>query len=188
MDGTILQGIMKENGFSGPILAKAAKLSEGSIYRYYSLETIKKNTLEKLLKSVGLTLTDWQNYREGLHTNEQNNLVAEEAGPYGRQNKIIYHQGLNLETIRKQKGVSITALSNRLNISRRGYYNYIKEKELPTGVLLEAAQALSIPVAAIKGIGQTEKSFEKDVYMTLMEIKWRLEKIEKYLQKGRGNL
>lgn len=181
MDGPLLSSLMRKHGITGPYLAKAARLTEGSIYRYYGLETIKKATIHRLLSAVGLSMKDWDEHRQG-GTGTGTLMLQDDAGENAYRSIKVLHQGNNLADLMKQKGIKAAALANRMNISRRTLYNWIKEKELDHTALMDAAQALGVPVAAIKGYGIGEKSMEKDIYTILRTINERLSRIERHLQ------
>ncbi len=184
-DGALLSGLLRKNNITGTYLAKKARLAESSIYRYYGMDNIKKSTVERLLGSVGITMEQWNEYRTGSNGSGLD-MVQDEGETYGPPR--VLHQGSNLASILKQKGIKVAALADRLNISRRTVYNWIKERQLPPGVLIEAANVLGVPIASLKGYGTGEKSLEKDVYTLLKDIDARLRHIEQHLQIGSDNL
>jgi len=168
-DGNRLQYFLKTKGIkTDKLIADMGFSGYTTLHYYYNKAEIKKATLQKFLKVLELT-------PEQFYSNEPANIansLAEDAAVYTAN--ISKHQGLNLRSILDAKGINLTAFCGQLNISRPTLYSYFDMKELPLGFLLEAASVLEIKAARIKGYGESEKSFEKEIYQELDTIKNKL--------------
>lgn len=179
MDGDKLQAVLKRHGVTGKQLAAVNKMNIRGIYRYFGMADIKRKTVVKLLTSVGIDITEYDNFLLGEGATAANTL-NEPGAVYG-SGKNKYHHGRNLQMLLQQRGVNITAFSTRMNISRQTMYRFFDEQELPPGFLLQAAAELNVSPSLLKGFGEGAKGFEKDIYQMLYSMGDRLAAIENKL-------
>lgn len=143
-------------------LEKAGLKTYSNLYYYYAQSEIKRKKLEIFCAALGITMEQFL---------DPKNELQEDAALY----TVSKHQGQNLETTIKQRGITVTSFADKMKVARPTVYSYFDEKELPLGVLLEAAEHLKVPVAMLKGVGVGEKSFEKDIYLQLVAINDKLQ-------------
>lgn len=171
-NGQRLKQIIKSKGLSVEDAVKLLQLGNNQhLHYYYNKKQIKDSKLNSFLTLLGITENDF------FETN--NDVVNEDKPQY-----ISTHHGYNLRSIINNKGITITQLCNRLNIGRPKMYKYFEMRDLPLGVLLELAHVLEVPVARIKGISGTEKSFEKDVYLLLENMQKEISTLRQQLDKN----
>jgi transcriptional regulator with XRE-family HTH domain len=135
---------------------------------YFNKAQIKRSKLEYFCKALGITI---DTFYKSVNDDILNTGSTQDANsPYS----ISKHQGKNLQTTLKDKGVTTAAFAKKMKVSRPTIYKMFSEAELPIGTLLEAAQTLKIPAAQLKGIGIGQNSFEKDIYNELRTINEKL--------------
>ena len=138
------------------------------LYYYYGLERIKLDRLKKFFEVLGIT---------------EDQFFKVEPAAKETLYALSTHHGRNLESIMTSKNISKEGFADRIGVSRQTLYNWFRETELPLQTLLLLANGLEIPVARIKGHGETEKSFEREIYLELQQISERLASIEKIVNK-----
>lgn len=130
---------------------------------YFAKQQIKRSKLEFFCKALGISIdTFYKSVNENLSNNTEN------------EPSVSKHQGNNLKSTLKDKGMSTAAFAKKMHVSRPTVYKYFDEKELDTGTLLEAAATLKIPAAQLKGYGIGQASFEKEIYNELKIINQKL--------------
>ena len=175
--GQRLKECIKDNKIKAIDLVNDMQLSNYQhLYYYYNSKEIKSDTLEKFLKYLNISKDKF--FKTDSINDETTNVVNEDKPVYKS-----YHQGKNLKAIITAKHINVTSLCYQLNISRPTLYKYFDERELPLSVLLEMAHIIEVPVARIKGIGQSEKSFEKDIYLQLEALNNKVAELTKLLLK-----
>lgn len=168
MSGDELRVVLEQHGYSGREAARKLGKHERTVYNWFSQDKIKKRVLSYIAEGLDIPANDFTS------ATRSETIAADPETLYS----ISTHQGRNLQNILKQRGMSISAFSKGMKVSRATAYAHFKDKELPTGLLLEAAHLLNIPVAQIKGRGDGQKGFEKDIYLMLEKIKSQLDRIE----------
>ncbi|MEO5681428.1 MAG: helix-turn-helix transcriptional regulator [Chitinophagaceae bacterium] len=139
---------------------------------YFEKEYIKPQKIAEFC--VALNINTEQFYKS---VNETDSSVKESPLPY----QVSKHQGRNLQTTLKDKGMSRAAFAQKMKISRPTLYKWFKQKEIDTGILLEAAQVLKIPQAQLKGFGEGQPSFERDIYLQLKQLNEKISHMESVL-------
>lgn len=142
---------------------------------YFSKEQIKKSKIDEFCRALDISTEQF--YISVKEENTNVNHLKEDSHPY----QVSKHQGRNLQSTLKEKGISISSFADKMKVSRPMPYKWFKEKELETGVLLEAAHALKIPVAQLKGMGDGQPSFERDIYQQLKTLNDKISHLETLL-------
>lgn len=150
------------------IVAEMGFSNYSHVYYYYPQARIKIQMLDKFCKVLGITREEFYSGFSG-----STNIENQSEDTYS----ISTHQGKNLENIINNSGISITAFASKVGSTRKTIYQYFKENTLDEAFLMLAASVLKVPIAQIKGIGVSEKSFEKDIYQQLQLINQKLDKL-----------
>lgn len=174
-DGLLLKKLLENEGFTVKNIVKRniKNLKQANIYYYFGQKKIKREIIEKILTSLDIPVEKFYYQKELTNVSITDFNKDVELEP----KYISTHQGKNLRTYLNNKNINITGFASTLNISKPTLYKYFTEKELPIGFLLEVVTLLNIPVAAIKGYGESSKSFEKDVYLELKSINEKIDRL-----------
>lgn len=168
-EGQRLKRFIETHNYGPADVVKKGVYSNSNLHNIFNRDKLKRSVVEKILKSLDLSPAEF--YEGGK--DPELTTVNEGSPLYA----VLTHQGRNLQHLLETKNIRIKGFAHALKVSPPTLYKYFKEKELPLGMLLEAAYVLGVPVAAIKGHGTGEKSFEKDVYLELKSINEKLSKL-----------
>lgn len=152
MDGDNLKIALARHSWTGLKLAKTMKKGKRTIYDWFAKDKLKRTLLEEISQVTKIPIEELVKSRE----------VKPVTG-------VVHHGEIILSVI-EEKMMSKEAFAKKMHLSRQTVYRRFGEKEWPIDQMLLAAEVLNVPVAQLRGKGQGQRAFEKDIYEHLMKI------------------
>ena len=170
ISGEVFKQVLARHGYTGKMIAEKLELNQRTVYEWFSKTVVNPIKVNEVMKVTGIA-------REMFYPPAETK-AAEDEGSYG-----YVHHGRNIEKALKKYGKTIQRLAKELDVSRKTLYQWLEEKEWPHDRLMQAAKALKIKVAELKGKGATENNLEKDLYDELYSIRLMLAEIHEHIIK-----
>jgi len=158
-EGARLKQVIKDLGMTYVDFGSKVKLSNQSVHRYFKNNSIKRTTIARFCKALGISLEEFYDWK----------------GPK-REPGQKFHYGERLKNLIVERDIKRNKLAEKMGISRRALYNIFEREVFDPHLLRKVCEAL--PIHESEFLLDANLQDPDQSYETAEQVKWR----EKYYQ------